>query len=130
MKNKYIYPAIFIPEELGFSVLFPDLPGCHTQGDSLEDALDMAKDALSIYIFDLEEDNKQIPLPSNPAEIKPDTGFVSLIEFNMLQYRKRYDKKAVKKTLTIPHWLNVIAEEANVNFSNILQNALKRELNL
>ena len=57
--NKFIYPAIFITEEEGYSVIFPDLEGCHTQGDTLEEALDMAKDALSLYIFDMIEDKKE-----------------------------------------------------------------------
>lgn len=130
MKNKYIYPAVFIPEDEGYTVIFPDLIGCQTQGDTLEEALDMAKDALSLYIFDKEEDKKEIPSASSPESLKPDTGFISLVEFDMIEYRKKYDTKSVRKTLTIPHWLNIMAVEANVNFSNILQNALKRELNV
>ncbi len=80
MEKNYIYPAHFIPEELGFSVLFPDLPGCHTQGNSLEEALEMAKEALSIYILDLEEDKKPIPKASKSDELKIDTGFISMVK--------------------------------------------------
>lgn len=127
--QKYVYPAIFQKEETGYSVFFPDLQGCQTEGDSLEEALFMAKDALSIYIFDLEEDKKAIPHPSNPTEIKlEDSQFISIIDIDMLEYRKKYDCKAVKKTLSIPNWLNSLAEEYDVNFSQLLQSALKEYL--
>lgn len=129
--NKYIYPAIFITEEEGYSVLFPDLEGCHTQGETLEEALDMAKDALSLYIFDKVESKKEIPKASNPKEIKTDeNSFVSIIEFSLLEYQKKYDSKAVKKTLSIPNWLNIRAEEAHINFSQLLQKAIKKELHI
>lgn len=129
--KKYIYPAIFQKEETGYYVFFPDLDGCQTEGDTLENALNMAKDALSIYIFDLEEDKKDIPLPSTPTEITLEKNqFISIIEFDMLEYRKKYDNKAVKKTLSIPSWLNSLAEDYNVNFSQLLQKALKEYLNV
>lgn len=129
--NKFIYPAIFITEEEGYSVIFPDLEGCHTQGDTLEEALDMAKDALSLYIFDMVEDKKEIPKASNPKDVKvDDDSFISIIEFDLLEYQKKYDSKAVKKTLSIPNWLNIRAEEAHINFSQLLQSALKKELNV
>lgn len=87
--NKFIYPAIFITEEEGYSVLFPNLEGCHTQGDNLEEALDMAKDALSLYIFDKIEDKKEIPKASNPKDVKvDDNSFISIIEFDLLEYQK------------------------------------------
>jgi len=102
--KKFIYPAIFVTEEEGYSIFFPDLDGCHTQGENLEDALDMAKDVLSIYIFDMLEDKKEIPKPSNPKLIKIDKkSFVYLIEFDLLEYQKKYDNKVVKKTLSIPN---------------------------
>lgn len=128
--KKFIYPAIFEAEEEGYSVFFPDLQGCNTEGDTLEEALEMAKDALSLYIFSLAEDKKEIPKASSPSKFKAESenGFVSVIEFDLIEYRKKYDKKAVKKTLTIPNWLNIMAEESNINFSNVLQKALKKEL--
>lgn len=129
--QKYVYPAIFQKEDTGYSVFFPDLQGCQTEGDTLEEALFMAKDALSIYIFDLEEDKKTIPTPSNPMDIKVDKNqFISIIDFDMLEYRKKYDCKAVKKTLSIPNWLNSLAEDYDVNFSQLLQTALKEYLNV
>lgn len=129
--QRYVYPAIFQKEETGYSVFFPDLQGCQTEGDTLEEALFMAKDALSIYIFDLEEDKKTIPSPSNPMDLKLDKNqFVSIIDFDMLEYRKKYDCKSVKKTLSIPNWLNSLAEDYDVNFSQLLQTALKEYLNV
>jgi len=129
--KKYIYPAVFQKEETGYYVFFPDLEGCQTEGDTLEEAIDMAKDALSLFIFDLEEDEKNIPKPSNPIDIKlKKNQFISIIEFDMLEYRKKYDNKSVKKTLSIPCWLNTLAEDYNVNFSQLLQKALKEYLNV
>lgn len=131
MENKFVYPAIFTAEGNGYVVEFPDLPGCLTEGDSLEEALEMANDALSLYIFDLVEDKKTIPEATDPREVKCDeNSFVSIIAFDLLEYRKKFDNKAVKKTLTIPNWINIVAEEANINFSQLLQNAIKRELNI
>ncbi len=130
--SKYVYPAIFQVEDVGgYSVTFPDLPGCCTEGDTLEQAIEMARDALGLYLYSLEEDKDPIPAPSKPGEIKTGPGqFITLIDIDMLAYRQKYDKRAVKKTLTIPAWLNTIAENHNVNFSQILKNALIEHLGL
>ena len=89
----------------------------------------MAEDVLNLTLWDMEENKENIPAPSNPKDIKCDeNSFIALISADTLAYRKLYDKKAVKKTLTIPAWLNNLALEKNVNFSNILQNALIKEL--
>lgn len=130
MKNKFVYPAIFQPELLGgYSVSFPDLPGCFTEADSMEAAVDMAKDAVGIYLTQLESDGHPAPAASDPAGIRPDDKcFVALIDMDMLAYKQKHDNKAVKKTLTIPQWLNTLAEREGVNFSNILQAALKERL--
>lgn len=130
MKRRFVYPAIFEPEiSGGYSVSFPDLPGCFTEGDSMEEAVDMAKDALGIYLTQLESDGEATPVASNPVEFRPDgKGFIALIDMDMLAYKQKHDNKAVKKTLTIPQWLNTMAEREGVNFSNILQTALKERL--
>lgn len=128
--KKFIYPAIFHAEDVGgYSVDFPDLLGCVTEGDSLEEALDMANDALGIYLYTLRQDGKEFPKATNPAAIKTKSKeFVTLIEWNELAYLKKVDNKAVKKTLTIPSWLNSLAEEKEINFSQVLQDALKKQL--
>ncbi|WP_295159314.1 type II toxin-antitoxin system HicB family antitoxin [Selenomonas sp. AE3005] len=130
--EKLFYPAVFHPEEDGgFSVDFPDLLGCVTEGDTLAEAIEMAEDALGIYLYTLKEDKEKAPDPSSPADIKVEgRDFVSLIEYDEVAYLKRTDSHAVKKTLTIPAWMDVLAKEHNLNFSNVLQNAIRRELNL
>lgn len=130
--DTYIYPAIFEPcEESGYTVTFPDLPGCITEGDNLKEAIYMAKDALELYIYNLEDDKEEIPFPSKPEDIKVSNGFfVVPIEAYMPLIRNEMANKAIKKTLTIPYWLNKIAEEKKVNFSQILQTALKEQLNI
>ena len=127
---KYLFPAIFTPETNGiYSINFPDVEGCYTQGDDLQDAYDMAEDALCLRLYDLEESNEPIPTPSNPADIPFTHGsFIALIGVDTLEYRKFYDNKAVKKTLTIPQWLNSMAEREGINFSQVLQSALKDQL--
>ena len=128
---KYCYPAVFTPEDGGYSVDFPDLEGCFTCGDSLTEALDMAEDVLSMTLTLLEDEKKPIPAPSGVNETKREAEeFVSLILADTTAYRKRVSNQAVKKTLTIPQWLNTAAEAANVNFSQTLQEALTAKLGL
>lgn len=130
--KSYIYPAIFTPEAVGgFSVSFPDLAGCATQGDDIADAVEMAKDALGLYLSVLEEDGSIMPEPSDPTFIKAQNGsFIALIDFNSLEYKRKHSAKAVKKTLSIPQWLNTMAEREGINFSSTLQEALKSRLGL
>ncbi len=124
--DRYIYPAVFDPDEGGYCVTFPDLPGCITEGDSLEEALTMAKDALALHLWSLEQAGDEIAAPSSPELIGcPDGAFVSLVEVWMTPVRDQMANRAIKKTLTIPKWLNDIAETQKVNFSQVLQNALK-----
>lgn len=125
--DKYIFPAFFEPgEKKGYVVTFPDLPGCITEGDDAEEALFMAKEALELHIYGLEEDSDPIPEPTVPERLNvPGKGFISLVEAWMPMVRDEMSNKAVKKTLTIPKWLNDMAEKRNVNFSHVLQTALK-----
>ena len=126
--NKLYYPAIFHPEETGYSVSVPDLDGCFSEGDTLEEAMDMTCDAIGLC---LEEYAGAYPTPSNPADIQAETGdFISLVPFDPLQYRRKHNTRAVKKTLTIPSWLNALAEERHINFSRVLQAALLDRLHL
>ena len=123
-----IYPAIFHAEDIGYWVEFPDLEGCQTQGDTLEEAMLMASEILGLYLVSLEERKISAPMPSNPASINVEKGdFVTLINTNLKHYRRN---KAVKKTLTIPQWLNDEAEAYNINFSQTLQEALLEKLNV
>lgn len=133
MKNKYIYPAIFHPEnDGGYSVSFPDLDGCFTQGDDIEEALYMAWDAVAGWLITAQKLNEYIPESSNIKSIKPETedDFVNLIAVDLLDYKKQTKTKSVKKTLSIPAWLNEEAENRHINFSSVLQQALKEQLNI
>lgn len=123
---KYIYPAVFTKEEDGgYSVIFPDLESCYTCGDTLEQAMDMAEDCLSLILYGYETDKKEIPAASPADSITTDPNeFVSLIKCNTLTYRKKFSNKSVKKTLTIPEWMNDEGMRAGINFSQLLQEAL------
>lgn len=129
---KYIYPAVFTAEEGGlYSVDFPDLESCYTSGESLADALMMAEDVLALTMFEYERDNKTIPAPSAHKDISlEENEFVNYVAADTLFYQKKYNSKSVKKTLTIPEWLNDLATAANVNFSQTLQEALQNKLSI
>ena len=129
-ERRYIYPAIFTPENSAYSVVFPDLK-IATSGETLVEAMDMAQDALCLMLYDMEERKADIPAASPITDLTCEPGsFTSLIECDTMEYRRYYDSKAVKKTLSIPSWLNTMAEKEGINFSAVLQKALKAELNL
>jgi len=129
---KYTYAAIFTPEENGaYSVHFPDLQDCYTSGEDMSDAVKMAQDVLCLTLFDMEQDKKTIPQASKPNTIATiGEQFTSVVAVDTETYRRFYENKSVKKTLTIPMWLNERAESANINFSGILQDALKSHLQI
>ena len=128
--KKLIYPAIFHKEEVGgYSVTFPDLSGCNTEGNDLAEALYMAQDALGLYLYSLKQDKMPLPQSMQPeALILDKDSFVTLVEWDEEAYLRRTSNKAVKKTLTIPEWMNTLAEEKNINFSKTLQEALLEKL--
>ena len=130
--SKYVYPAIFTKEDDGkYSVLFPDIENCYTGGDDMADALDMAEDVLCITLYGMEKDGKAIPAPTDCKAVKVDGNDIfSLVRCDTEYYRRFYENKSVKKTLTIPMWLNERAECENINFSGLLQEALKSRLNI
>jgi predicted RNase H-like HicB family nuclease len=128
-KDRCIYPAIFDYAVDGISVEFPDLPGCLTCGQSDEDALAMAKEALSLHIYGMEVDKDTIPVPSKASSIRcKENQVIVLIEIWMKPFRDEMKNRSVKKTLTIPKWLDDLALENKVNFSHVLQDALKEYL--
>ena len=126
---KYVYPALFHPEEGGFFISFPDIDGCFTQATSIPEGLDMATDALSLMLWHMEEEHMEVPASSPISSLNVDDGsFATLICADTLAYRRLHDTKAIRKTLSIPRWLDTLAVQHNINFSNLLQNALMREL--
>lgn len=127
---KYVYPAVFTPEDTGYSVFFPDLDGCYTCGDDLQDAIMMAEDVLAYVLYDMEKEGKEVPKASRIADIvleSPDD-FVNYIACDTIEYAKMHNNRAVKKTLTIPEWLNEAAIKAGINFSQVLQEALMEKV--
>lgn len=124
---KLIYPAIFEPweDQNGYTVTFPDLPGCVTEGATLADAIQMAEDAASGWVLDELEDGREAPAASDLQSIRAeDKNLVNLVVLDMDSYSEKYGAKAVRKNLTIPAWLNTFAEQHSINFSKVLQDAL------
>jgi len=128
MKNAY--PIVLIPEEKGFTVYIPDFD-INTQGKDLPEAIEMARDAIGLMGIDMEDDKKELPTPTPTKDIKTNDGeFVSLVDVDFAEYRRKNEIKVVKKNCTLPSWLCYEAEKANINFSQALQAALKRELHI
>ena len=126
--KKVFYPAIFTKEGDGYWVQFPDLPGCLTEGDSLVEAYEMAQEAMGLYM-EAGDGSFVFPEPSDIKSIVPkENEYPILVEFDPVEYLKSVSTKSVKKTLTIPEWLNTLDEKNNINFSQLLQNALKEQL--
>ena len=127
--NKLFYPAVFHEaEEGGFWVEFPDIPECLTQGEDMQEAYEMAVEALGLSLTTMERDGEEIPKASAPNKLQVEDGFLVVIEFDMMEYRKRHCSRAVKKTLSIPEWLNEAAIKADINFSQVLQEALMEKV--
>lgn len=135
------YPACFFKEESGYSVVFPDLNDLSTCGETLDESLRMAVDCLAGYLYWLKKDGEAAPAPSSvdairladvaaELEVSMDGAFVNIITVDVEEYAKTHFEKAVKKTLTIPAWLNTVALEQNINFSQVLQDALKAQLHM
>lgn len=124
--NLFFYPAVFHHNATGgYWISFPDFPECLTQGESIDDAYRMASEALGLCIDERLKNSESLPSASKPIDYSiEDDDFSCLVEFDLLQYRKIHNSKAVKKTLTIPEWLNEAAIAKNVNFSQVLQEAL------
>lgn len=130
--NKLFYPAIFhIAEEGGFWITFPDFPECMTQGENMQEAYEMAVDALGLALTSRKQAKQEIPTPSELKRLTLNKDeYCVVIEFDMFAYLKRTNSRSVKKTLSIPEWLNEAALSMNINFSQVLQEALLQKLNL
>ena len=128
---KYVFPAVFTEANGGFAIRFPDVDGCFTCGENLTDGIEMAEDALALMLYEFEKEGNAIPAASRLKEIETEANeFVTYITCDTLKYRKMHNNRAVKKTLTIPEWLNEEATAQEINFSQVLQEALRRKLNL
>ena len=136
-----MYPACFFKEENAYSVVFTDLNWLSTCGDTFENAMEMAVECLAGYVYTCQMDSNTLPPPSKLQDIDPfrvageleldaEEAFVSMVSVDVAVYAKEHFEKSVKKTLTIPAWLNKAALEQNINFSQVLQEALKARLHL
>lgn len=129
--EKLFYPAIFHKaEEGGFWISFPDLQECFTEGDDMKQAYEMAVEALGLALVNRKEEKEEIPMPSEIDKIQNEEGIFVVIEFDMQEYLRKHNAKAVKKTLSIPQWLNEEATAMGINFSQVLQEALMNKLNI
>lgn len=129
--EKLFYPAIFHEaEEGGFWVSFPDLPECLTEGDDMQQAYEMAVDALRLSLTSRKAEGEPIPKPTEINKVDAEDGILAVVEFDMMEYQKKHNSRAIKKTLSIPEWLNEEAVARGVNFSQVLQEALMLKLNI
>jgi predicted RNase H-like HicB family nuclease len=131
-KDQYIYPAVIAKANDQFTITFLDFPDTQVKAKTIEDGFAQAKEALAHVLFDYEERKENPPAPSELSAFKKEDSdqFVTLIDTWMPAFRKKMEHQAVKKTLTIPKWLDDAAKEAGLNYSRILQDALKEELNI
>lgn len=138
-----MYPACFFHENDCYSVVFPDLNWLATQGETFEEAMEMAIDCLAGYLYSGQRDGDAIPKPSKLSDIDPEAvakeldpegpvceAFVNIVSVDVADYARRHFERSVKKTLSIPIWLNDRAVRAGINFSQLLQDALKAKLGL
>ena len=138
-----VYPGIFIQDKQGrITVIFPDLNHLATFGDDMNEAMEMAVDCLAGYIHSEKRKGNELPPPSPVESVTPQSEgidehdpditrlFVSLVSVDVQEYVKVHFNKAVKKTLSIPQWLNDMAIAQRINFSKVLQSALKKELGI
>lgn len=134
-----IYPACFFKEANGYSVVFPDLNWLATSGKTESEAMEMAVDCLAGYLYTLKKDGEIVPKASDikdvslkkiAKELEADIkgAFVNMVSVDVAEYAKTHFEKSVRKTLTIPSWLNTAAQEKHINFSQTLQEALFAKL--
>ena len=128
---KAMYPIVLSKGKDYIIVYVPDFD-INSQGKDEADAMEMARDAIGIVGIDMEDENEPLPRPTALADVKKEkeTDMVTLVDVDFSEYRRKNDMRAVKKNCTIPSWLNFEAEKAGVNFSAILQTALKQELQI
>lgn len=127
--DKYYYPAVFEPEKSGFSIYVPDIDGCMTQAETMEEGIEMLQEVIGLSLENF--DAKDYPVPSMPNKLKiHGKQFVVMVAYDHFAYQRKYGTNAVKKTLSIPEWMNTLAEKRHINFSGLLQDALRKELSL
>lgn len=128
MKNSY--PIILIPDSTGYAVGIPAFQ-IGTQGDSIPEAMEMARDAIGLMGIDMEDDGKTLPQPSALESVSKSPGdTVTLVNVDFTEYRRQNDTRTVRRNVSLPSWLDPAAEKAGLNVSAVLQSALKQQLHL
>ncbi len=127
---KTVFPVIFTKLDNGYMAYVPDME-INTQGDTFAEAIEMARDAIGIMGIDMEDDKKNIPMPSDPALLQYEpSSILSFVDIDFTEYRRANESRTVRRNVSLPSWLNVEAEKAGLNVSAVLQNALKQELHI
>ena len=127
MAKKVAYPVILKPDQEGYYVEIPDFD-IATEGDTIAEAMEMARDAIGLMGIDMEDEKKRLPEPNSKAQNVEAGDTVTLVDVDFTEYRKRVDNKAVKKNCTIPYWMSVEADKAGINYSRVLQDAISNIL--
>lgn len=127
MKNSY--PIVLMPDKIGYVVYVPDF-NINTEGDTLTEAIEMARDAIGLIGIELEDRKEQLPSPTaiNEVQKENDGDIVTLVDVDFAEYRRQNDMRPVRRSVTLPSWLNEAAKKSGINISAVLQNALKDEL--
>lgn len=129
MAMKEAYPIVLRPTDNGYYVIIPDFD-TGTQGDTIAEAMEMARDAIGIVGIDMQDDGEPLPTPNSGKISKEKDDIVTFVDVDFEEYRKKVDNRSVKKNCTIPYWLSVEADKAHINYSRILQDAIAKALNL
>ena len=129
MKNSY--PIVMTPDKVGYTVYIPDF-NINTEGDTLTEAIEMARDAIGLMGIDMEDDKKALPTPTEIRAVIKETknDIVTLVDVDFTEYRRQNDMRTVRRNVTLPSWLDFEAKKSGINVSAILQKALKQELKL
>lgn len=127
MGKKEVYPIIIKKEEDGYYVEVPDFDAA-TQGDTIAESMEMARDLIGLLGIDFEDDGKEIPKPYSSAFNPEENDIVTLVDIDFSAYRRKVDNKAIKKNCTIPYWMSVEADKLGLNYSRVLQEALSNIL--
>ena len=125
--DNYIFPAIIEKNEKNYNIYFPDLPGCVASGEDIQQAVNQAKGALELHLWGMEQDDEVIPVPEYRDMHIAVNETICFIDVNMFGIRAKMDNRSVKKTLSIPWYLNELAEKKKINFSQLLQSALRAQ---
>ncbi len=127
---KKVYPVVLTPAERGYVVYVPDLQ-INSEGSDIAEAIEMARDSIGLWGITEQDSDRKIPEPSSATDIDHDTNeIVTLVDIDFDSYRRANDMRTIRKNVTVPSWLNDLAEKANVNFSQVLQDGLKQRLHV